>query len=92
MKEKYYRAYKSMKRYPLLDKELKECKNLKDLSKLLSKIGKKGLYLHGKLRGYGAFNFTKGYGNYVNYLYDDNRSYGKSEVKNLHRVLMVTDR
>ena len=97
---KKYRAYKSLRRYPLLDEELKKCRTLKDLDNFLIKIGKikkKQLCLRGKLRGYWAFEFTKrnegySYENYVQYLYDDGVTDGISEVKNLHRVLMVTDR
>ncbi len=50
-----------------------------------------GFALHGKRRGYWAYDFRQHHinPNRVTYLYDDGISTGKSLIKNLHRHLEV---
>lgn len=72
-----------------LNDYLKKIKTYSELQLFLKIIEYYGFSLHGRRRGYWAFNFYNEGADRVHYMYDDGVSRGKSFVKDLWKVLEI---
>lgn len=70
--------------------ELKQVKNCEDINNLMRSTESCNCHIElvGKRRGYEAYAFSQAFNpNKTDYLYSDGASVGRSEYKNLHKIL-----